>query len=68
MALEYMFFFGFGYLACYLAFYVRSKRNMPLHENDHSWYYYYGHNVNSYSCITFVFLDKLINRMLTSIS
>ena len=34
MALEYIFFWLFGYLACYLAFYVRSKRNMPLHEKD----------------------------------
>ncbi len=34
MVLEYMFFYGFGYLACYLAFYVRAKRNMPLHEKD----------------------------------
>lgn len=34
MALEYMFFWLFGYLGCYLAFYVRSKRNLPLHEND----------------------------------
>jgi hypothetical protein len=31
MALEYMF---FGYLACYLAFYFRAKRNLPLHEKD----------------------------------